>query len=123
MLFLLTRTKTTVERLSALLLAHVAVEVLLHGVLDPLPGNQEDGAPADVHAMVGDGLVPGRDRFSAVKVLASDGDEVGVGGEGFAEGPAVGFVPASFETPDQFGGYTLCSLGHILSCSLEISVG
>src|SRR5215213_10787801 len=35
---------------------HVPVEVLLHGVLDPLPGNQEDGAPADVHAVVGDAL-------------------------------------------------------------------
>src|SRR5215208_4773334 len=56
MLFLLTWTKTTVERLSGLLLAHVAVKVLLHGVLDPLPGNQEDGASADVHAVVGDAL-------------------------------------------------------------------
>jgi hypothetical protein len=56
-------------------------------------------------------------------VLASDGDEVGVGGEGFAERPAVGFVPGSFEAPDQFGGYTLWSLGHILSSSLKISVG
>src|SRR5215218_7274914 len=35
---------------------YVPVEVLLHGVLDPLPGNQEDGAPADVHAVVGDAL-------------------------------------------------------------------
>src|SRR5215203_4736890 len=35
---------------------HVPVEVLLHGVLDPLPGNQENSAPADVHAVVGDAL-------------------------------------------------------------------
>src|SRR5215211_4136869 len=56
MLFLLTWTKTTVERLSALLIIYVPVEVLLHGVLDPLPGNQEDGASADVHAVVGDAL-------------------------------------------------------------------
>src|SRR5215211_273963 len=35
---------------------HITVEVLLHGVLYPLPGNQEDGAPADVHAVVGDTL-------------------------------------------------------------------
>src|SRR5919107_6039532 len=42
--------------LTVLLLAHVAVEVLLHGVLYALPGNQEDGAPSDVHAVVGDAL-------------------------------------------------------------------
>src|SRR5215218_139870 len=35
---------------------YVPVEVLLHGVLDPLPGNQENGASADVHAVVGDAL-------------------------------------------------------------------
>jgi hypothetical protein len=62
-----------------------------------------------------DSLVPGRDRFSAAKVLASDGDEVCVGGEGFAERPAVGPVPGPFEAADQFGGHALCCLCHISS--------
>ncbi len=39
--------------MSALLLADVAIQVLLHGVLYALPGHKEDGAPADVHAVVG----------------------------------------------------------------------
>ena len=43
---------------------------------------------------VEDGLVPGRDRFLAAMVLPSNIDEVGVGGEGLAERPAVGLVPA-----------------------------
>src|SRR5215213_108155 len=56
MLLLLVQPKARGERVSVLLLAHVAVEVLLHGVLYALPGNQEDGAPADVDAVVGDAL-------------------------------------------------------------------
>src|SRR5215203_4593060 len=56
MLPLLVQPKARGERVSVLLLAHVAVEVLLHGVLYALPGNQENGAPADVHAVVGDAL-------------------------------------------------------------------
>src|SRR5829696_9228870 len=35
---------------------HVAVQVLAHGVLDPLPGDQEDGTPTDVNTVVGDAL-------------------------------------------------------------------
>src|SRR5918994_6397865 len=35
---------------------HVPVEVLLHGILYPLSGNQEDGAPTDIDAVVGDAL-------------------------------------------------------------------
>src|SRR5918998_5440606 len=38
------------------LVIHVPVEVLSHGVLYPLSGNQEDGTPADVDAVVGDAL-------------------------------------------------------------------
>src|SRR5829696_9546280 len=54
--FLLVRLKTRGERVSALLLVHVAVQVSAHGVLDALSCNQEDGAPADVHTVVGDAL-------------------------------------------------------------------
>src|SRR5215210_4597002 len=39
-----------------LLLAEVALQVLMHGPLYALPGNQEDGTPADVHAGVGHAL-------------------------------------------------------------------
>jgi hypothetical protein len=55
--------------------------------------------------------------------LLSVSDEVGVGGEGLAERPAVGPVPGPLEATEQFGGHALRSLGHILSSSLEISVG
>src|SRR5215211_6347120 len=41
---------------TATVVVHVTVEILLHGVLDPLPGNKEDGAPANVDAVVGDAL-------------------------------------------------------------------
>src|SRR5215211_3220952 len=41
------------ERASVLLLAEVALQELLHGPLYALPGHQEDGTPADVHAVVG----------------------------------------------------------------------
>ena len=36
-----------------LLLAHLAIQVLLHGALYTLSGHQEDCTPADVHAVVG----------------------------------------------------------------------
>jgi len=41
---------------SVSLLAHVAVQILAHGVLDPLTGNQEDGAPSYIQPVVGDAL-------------------------------------------------------------------
>jgi hypothetical protein len=64
------------------------------------PGTRqlEVGAAALVDR-IEDGLVPGRDRFSAVKLLASDGDEVSVGGKGFAERPAVGSFQARSRRP------------------------
>src|SRR3712207_1358201 len=34
----------------------VALQVLVHGVLYPLPAHEKDGAFADIHAMVGDAL-------------------------------------------------------------------
>jgi hypothetical protein len=49
---------------------------------------------------VEDGLVPGRDRFLAAMVLPPNIDEVGVGGEGFAERQAIGLIPGSFEATD-----------------------
>jgi hypothetical protein len=36
-----------------LLLAQLAIQVLAHGALYAFPGNQEHGAPADVHPVVG----------------------------------------------------------------------
>ena len=89
-----------------------------------LPGARrlEVGAAALVDR-IEDGLVPGRDRFPSAVVLAPDVDEVGVGDEGPAERPAVGLVPGPLQAPDQFGGYALCSLGHVCTSAIEPSVG
>src|SRR5215210_1513715 len=51
-----TKRKRSSPLRTATVVVHITVEILLHGVLDPLPGNKEDGAPADVHAVVGDAL-------------------------------------------------------------------
>lgn len=91
-------------------------------VVRKLPGSfQLEVGAATLVDRVENGLVPGRDRFLAAKVLPSDSDEVSVGGEGLAERLAVGLVPGLFEVSDQFSGDVLCSLSHVFSSTLEIS--
>src|SRR5918997_3404092 len=51
-----TRRKGSSPLRAVTVVIHVPVEVLLHGILYPLSGNQEDGAPTDVDAVIRDAL-------------------------------------------------------------------